>query len=107
MVSLKNAMRRAVANTPRTAQNGPSRRPASKALTMKVSMGMRVVVVIGSDMDAVSLLERFGVHDFLRGTLATDDAVQSVNPRGMAIDHGKIVRDQDHSELVARLDFRN
>ena len=41
IVSLKNAMRRAVTNTPRNAQSGPRKSAASSARCMKGSLNMR------------------------------------------------------------------
>jgi hypothetical protein len=70
---------------------------------MKASVNMRVVVVmmIRRDVDAVGLLERLGVHDFSGGAFAADDAVERVNPGGVAEDHGEIVRDENDGEFVA------
>src|SRR6478736_10030847 len=63
-VSLKNAIRRAVTNTPSSAQRGARKIVASKARIMNGSVNM--VMSVRGDMDAVSLLERLRVHDVLR-----------------------------------------
>src|SRR4051812_23980190 len=102
MVSLKKAMRRAVTKTPRSAHTGPSRRAAMSARCMKASSNMGVVMmVIRRDVNAVGFLERFGVHNFGGRALATDHAVQRVNPRRVAEDHREIVRDENDGELMA------
>src|SRR3954463_1222001 len=98
MVSLKKAMRRAVTNTPSKAQTGPSSRAAARARCMKASVSMRrsvVMMVIGRDVDAVSFLQRIGVHDVGRRAFAADFAIQRVNPGGVAEHHREIVRDEN------------
>src|ERR1043166_911867 len=103
-VSLKNAMRRAVTNTPRNAQSGLRNNVASKARIMNGSVNM-VVMPVRRDVDAVGLFERVGVQDLLRRTLAADYAVERVNPRGMPINHREIVRNQHDRQMAPRLNF--
>src|ERR1051325_2665688 len=105
MVSLKNAIRRAVTNTPMNAHSGPRKSAASNARCMKGSVNM--MMVIGRRVNAVGLLERLGVHDLLGRAFAADDAVQCIHARGMAVNHREIVRDQNDRELVLALNARN
>ena len=50
-----------------------------------------VVVMVGRDVDAVSLFERLGIHDLIGRPFATDDSVQGVDPGGLLVDHRQIV----------------
>src|SRR5687767_14238264 len=108
IVSLKNAMRRAVTNTPRKAQSGPRQRAARKTRCMNGSSNISMVMMmIRRHMDAVGLLERFGVHDAFRRTLAADYAVEGIDPIRVAINHGKIVRNEHDREAALFMDVGN
>src|ERR1051325_3636373 len=110
MVSLKNAMRRAVTKTPSRAQTGPRSSAAARARCMKASVSMgasMVMMVIRRDVNAVSFLERFGVHDVSRRAFATDFAVQRVNPGGVAKNHREIMRNKNDGEFVRLVDGGN
>ena len=60
-----------------------------------------VVMVIRRDVQAVGFLERVGVHHVLGRAFAADDAVERIDPRGVAIDHREVVRDEHDGEFVA------
>lgn len=64
-----------------------------------------MVMSVGSDVQAVSLAERFCVHDMLGGAFAADDAIQSVDPGSVAVDHGEVVRNQHDCEFMAAMDL--
>src|SRR5260221_1094869 len=102
-VSLKKAIRRAVTNTPSKAHSGARKSVASTARSMKGSVNM--VMSVRRDVDAVGLLERLGIHDLLRRAFTADGPIERIDPRSVAIDHGKVVRNQDDSQTVASLDF--
>src|SRR2546425_2051994 len=104
-VSLKNAMRRAVTNTPSSAQSGASKSAAKKARIMNGSVIM--VMSVRGDMYAVSRFERLGVHDLLRRALAANHPVKRINPRGVAVHHRQIVRNQNHRQAMPLLDLRD
>src|SRR6266571_7656859 len=104
-VSLKKAMRRAVTKTPSNAQSGARNSAASKARCMNGSVSM--VVVVRRSVNPVRLFERLGVHDLLGRALAANHSVQRVYPRGMAIDHREVVRNEDNRQAMAGLDLRN
>src|SRR6185503_19469134 len=68
---------------------------------------MMVMMVVRGHVDPVSLLKTFRIHHVLRVAFATDDAVECVNPGGLAKDHRKIVRNQDDRQLSALLHIRD
>src|SRR6185295_17343136 len=78
IVSLKNAIRRAVTKTPSNAQSGARNRAPSSARCIHGSVSM--MMVVGRDVNAEGLLERLAVHDLVGLAFAADDAIERINP---------------------------
>src|SRR2546423_11959671 len=95
-VSLKKAIRRAVTKTPSNAQRGARNRVARKARSMKGSVNM--MVSVRRNVNAVGLLERFRIHHLLGRALTANHPIERVDPRGMPVNHGEIVRNKNDRE---------
>jgi hypothetical protein len=69
------------------------------------AVGMRVLVLVRGEMNAVGLSEGLRIHDFFGSALAANDSIEGVNSTGMSIHHGKVVRYEHHRESPAAMHF--
>jgi hypothetical protein len=69
------------------------------------AVGMRVLVLVRGEMNAVGLPEGLCVHHFFGSALAANDAIEGVNSTGVAIHHGKVVRHENYRESPASMHF--
>ena len=65
------------------------------------------MMAVRRNVNAVSVPERICVHHVLGSAFTTNDAVERINPGGVPVHHGKIMRDQNDSEAVTFLDVFN
>jgi len=71
------------------------------------AVGMRVLVLVRGEMNAVGLSEGLRVHDFFGSAFAANDSIEGVNSTGMSIHHGKVVGYEHHCESTASMYFGN
>ena len=68
---------------------------------------MAVMVMVWRHVDPIGRLQRVGIQDLLGMAFTTDDSIECVDPRCLAEDHGKVMRDQNNRDLQPGVDSRD